>query len=486
MRLPKQLLTVGAFAILAGLTAGGTLATRNRWLPLLTAKKLPSAHEAGHDEHAGHDHGAEGHGGGSDQNSVALSEQARANLGLKAGPVELSDYTKNLVIPGTVVEQPGHSERRITTSLAGVVVKVHAFPGQAVKPGDPLLDIQPTGELLTNAQAELLKLLQDIELVDIELKRLTPLVESGSIPARNKLEKEYERKRLDSQKLVQIQELLVRGLSPYQITEMVEHKTLLREFTIHVPGGPPKAPSKEEGHNHPSIVPTGMRRAPERLESVTADTVYTVENIDIFPGKLVQPGDELCDLGLHTELYLEGHAFERDSRIIALAVQEQRPLTALFEGEGDEPELRDGLHIRYVENSLDAATRTLRFFAPLKNEVVRDAQADNGVIYRSWRFKPGQKVRLLVPVQKLTEQVVVPTEAVVSEGPDAYVFRVNGKLMERVPVIVEHRDPRFVVLRNDGSVFPGDEIAMNQAYQISLALKKQQGSGVDMHAGHNH
>ncbi|OYW24805.1 MAG: hypothetical protein B7Z55_01125 [Planctomycetales bacterium 12-60-4] len=128
----------------------------------------------------------------------------------------------------------------------------------------------------------------------------------------------------------------------------------------------------------------------------------------------------------------------------------------------------------------------MRFFAPLKNEVVRDAKADNGVIYRSWRFKPGQKVRLLLPVQKLTKQVVVPAEAVVSEGPDAYVFRVNGKLMERVPVIVEHRDPRFVVLRNDGSVFPGDEIAMNQAYQISLALKKQQGSGVDMHAGHNH
>lgn len=483
MPLPKQFLIVGAFAILAGVTAGGTIATRDRWLPMLVATPSAPNAEAGHDDHAGHDHG---HGGDENQNNVPLSEQARANLGLKTGPVELSDYTKNLVIPGTVVEQPGHSERRITTSLAGVVVKVHAFPGQAVKPGDPLLDIQPTGEVLTNAQAELLKSLQDIELVDLELKRLAPLVENGSIPARNKLEKEYERKRLDSQKLVQIQELLVRGLTPYQITEMVEHKTLLREFTIHVPGGSPKSPLREEGHNHPSIVPTGLQRMPERLESVTADTVYTVENIDIFPGKLVQPGDELCDLGLHTELYLEGHAFERDSRLLALAVQEQRPVTALFEGEGAEPELREGLTVRYVENSLDAATRTLRFFVPLKNEVVRDAVADNGVIYRSWRFKPGQKVRLLIPVQKLAEQVVVPAEAVVSEGPDTYVFRVNGKLMERVPVIVEHRDPRFVVIRNDGSVFPGDEIATNQAYQINLALKKQQGSGVDPHAGHNH
>ncbi len=497
MRLPRQLLTVGAFAIVTGLAAGATIATRDRWLPLLTVQASAPAAEAGHEDHAGadhtghdhagHDHGADaGHGADGDQNSVPLSEQARANLGLKLGAVELSGYTKNLVIPGVVVEQPGHSERRITTSLAGVVVKVHAFPGQAVKPGDPLMDIQPTGELLTNAQAALLKSLQDIELVDLELKRLAPLVENGSIPARNKLEKEYELKRLDSQKLVQIQELLVRGLTPHQITEMVEHKTLLREFTIHVPGGTPKPPPKDDGHNHPSIVPTGLMRVPERLESAVEDIVYTIESIDIFPGKLVQPGDELCDLGLHTELYLEGHAFERDSRLIALAVQEQRPLTALFEGESEAPELREGLLIRYVENSLDPATRTLRFFVPLQNEVIRDAEADNGVIYRSWRFKPGQKVRLLLPVQKLTEQIVLPADAVVTEGPDAYIFRANGELLERVPVVIEHRDPRYVVLRNDGSVFPGDEIALNQAYQINLALKKQQGSGIDLHAGHNH
>jgi membrane fusion protein, heavy metal efflux system len=123
---------------------------------------------------------------------------------------------------------------------------------------------------------------------------------------------------------------------------------------------------------------------------------------------------------------------------------------------------------------------------PLNNEVVRDAEADNGVVYRSWRFKPGQKVRVLLPVQKLTKQIVLPTEAVVTEGPDTFVFRVNGKLLERLPVAVEHRDPRSVVIRNDGSVDLGDEIAMNQAYQINLALKKQQGSGVDPHAGHDH
>ncbi|OYW20428.1 MAG: hypothetical protein B7Z55_07290, partial [Planctomycetales bacterium 12-60-4] len=229
------MLQFAAFALLAGAAVGVIFASRDRWLPLLAASPIAAVEE--HDDHEGHDHAGHDHGAEEEENAVALSDQARANLGLKLGPVEFSDYTQNLVIPGIVVEQPGHSERRITTSLAGIVSKVHAFPGQAVKPGDPLVDIEPTGELLTNAQSSLLKTLQDLELVDIEIKRLAPLVENGSVPARTKLEKDYERKRLESQKLVQIQELLVRGLTPYQITEMVEHKSLLRELTIFVPGG---------------------------------------------------------------------------------------------------------------------------------------------------------------------------------------------------------------------------------------------------------
>lgn len=467
------------------------MATRDRWLPYLNAGAKPTAHDESQspDDHGSHDHGDHGHdhGHGEEElNSVRLSEQARANLGLKVGTIELANYTRTLVIPGAVVEQPGHSERRITTALPGVVSKVYAYPGQAIRPGDPLLDIQPTGDLLSTAQAELLKTLQDIELVEVELKRLSPLVENGSIPARTRIEKDYERRRLESQKEVQIQELLVRGLTADQINELVAHKTLLREFTIYVPGDAPRPPAEQDRHEHPSVVPTSLLTMEKPVEKGASEVVYTIERMDIFPGKLVEPGDELCDLALHTELYLEGHAFERDSRIIAQAVQEQRPITAIFEGEADQPETREGLVIRYVENSLNATSRTLRFFVPLRNEIVRDSKADNGLVYRSWRFKPGQKVRLLLPVQQLKEQLVLPAEAVVSEGPDSFLFRANGELLERVPVVVEQRDPRQVVLRNDGSVFPGDEVAMNQAYQINLALKKQQGSGVDPHAGHNH
>lgn len=459
----NRFLLLGLLAVAA--VSGAAWAWRDALARSLSRGTAPVA-ETGHDDHEGHDHGDHGHGEG-DANEVMISEQARQNLGLQLGGVELTDYTRTVVIPGRIIEQPGHSERRITTSLSGVVTRVYVHPGQSVRPGDPVFDLQPTGELLTNAQSALLKTLQDLSLAETELKRLIPLVENGSVPARLKIEKEYERTRLESLRLVQQQELLVRGVTQEQIADIVNRKTLLKEFTLRVP-------------DNPDVLLTVTP------DSTADQTVFSVERIDVFPGKLVQPGEELCALALHLELSIEGQAFERDGPVVTQVLQDQRPVSVLFEGDQHEGIRRDGLKIRYVDNSLDAQSRLLRFYLPLRNEVLRDVESDNGVVYRSWRFKPGQRVRILLPVEQLAERIVLPIDALVFEGPDAYVYRVNGKLFERVPVVVEEKDPRSAVLVNDGSLFPGDEVALNQAYQIHLALKQQQGSGVDLHAGHNH
>jgi hypothetical protein len=67
-----------------------------------------------------------------------------------------------------------------------------------------------------------------------------------------------------------------------------------------------------------------------------------------------------------------------------------------------------------------------------------------------------------------------------------YVYRQNGKQFERVPVHVEYRDRKSVVIANDGTLFPGDVVAANGAYQIHLALKNKSGGAIDPHAGHTH
>jgi membrane fusion protein, heavy metal efflux system len=97
-------------------------------------------------------------------------------------------------------------------------------------------------------------------------------------------------------------------------------------------------------------------------------------------------------------------------------------------------------------------------------------------------------VRLLLPIERLKNRVVLPADAVVKEGADSFVFRANGKLLQRIPVQVEHLDARNAVLKQAGALAPGDLIAMNQSYQLNLALKKSQSGERSSHdhAGHSH
>ena len=65
-------------------------------------------------------------------------------------------------------------------------------------------------------------------------------------------------------------------------------------------------------------------------------------------------------------------------------------------------------------------------------------------------------------------------------------FHPNGDHFDREPVHVEYRDPRQVVIANDGTLLPGDRVAISAAQQLHLALKNKSGGGIDPHAGHDH
>jgi hypothetical protein len=100
-----------------------------------------------------------------------------------------------------------------------------------------------------------------------------------------------------------------------------------------------------------------------------------------------------------------------------------------------------------------------------------------------WRFRPGQRVRLQVPVEELKNVLVLPSAAIVREGPEAYVFQQNGDLFNRLPVHVLHEDRLQTVLANDGSVKAGLYLAQSAAASLNRVLKAQAASGIraDVH-----
>ncbi len=179
-------------------------------------------------------------------------------------------------------------------------------------------------------------------------------------------------------------------------------------------------------------------------------------------------------------------SFEQDVPQLAMADQNHWPVLAVFENaDGSMTEVRD-LSIAYLDTEIDATSRTMKFFVKLPNKVTQDRKSDDGLRIVNWRYRPGQRLQLRVPVKQWEQQIVLPIDAVAQEGAEYFVFQQNGDHFDRLPVHVKYRDQYSVVVANDGQLFPGDVVAMRGAHQLQMALKNKSGGGVDPHAGHNH
>lgn len=460
-----------AVAALAAIVSLGWW-TKDRWMPWFATAPFEDKPRTDHDEHR-------------DRDSIVLSEQARTNLGLKTGPVELTEFWDSISVPAAVVEQPGHSHRKVTAPLTGMVRQLFVHPSQLVHPGDPIAELELAGDALATTQGDLLQVIREMEVNQTELHRVEPLVAQGTLPERNLLELQYDRRRLEAQREVKVQLLLLLGLSQEQIHHIESTRTLARTFTVVTPEVASEVQSHRLAGADPSHSPS-----PQDGKAEAADWSYTVESIDAFPGKRVQIGDELCSLAFHAFLFVEGQAFEKEGEIVARAMKERWPVTARFETGLAAPLVRKSLRILFADNVIDPTHRTFRFFLALPNEVTLDSQGPLGEVYRSWLFKPCQKAELDLPTERIDKAIVLPADAVVRHGPDAFVFRVNGDKLERQPVVVVGQARGKFVIANNGDIFPGEVIAMNNAYAIHLALQKAAGQAggehSDDHGDHGH
>src|SRR5262249_14154068 len=95
-------------------------------------------------------------------------------------------------------------------------------------------------------------------------------------------------------------------------------------------------------------------------------------------------------------------------------------------------------------------TRTFAFLIPIENQS-REVSIAAGTRLL-WRFRPGQKVRIQVRVEELSNVFVLPADAIVRDGADAFLFTQNVNTFERVPVHVVYHDRLHVVISNDGAL----------------------------------
>jgi biotin carboxyl carrier protein len=434
-------------AILGGLIAAAAW-YREWWLPLL---RPPAAAEpatsAGDEEPI------------SQATVLELSPQARQNLKLVSRPAKLSNYWRSVIVPGEIADRPGLSDRGVTSPAVGIVTQIHSFAGDTVRPGGRLFTLRLVSEYIHNTQSELFKVTRDIELETEKRQRLAQIGE-GAIPQVRIIEVDQQLRRLQAASESYRQDLLTRGLSLDQIAQVAAGTFVA---TVDVVAPPPVAAPSASGASVPS--------------PPASDFAYEVQELRVDLGTQVQAGQLLGVLSNHGLLYIAGHAFKREASSLERAAQEQWPIHVDF-AEDDAaswPALDQTFEIRHLSNTVDSTSRTFDFFVPLSNQ--SRSYAKDGKTFIVWRFRPGQRVRLHVPVEELKGVIVLPAAAVVREGPEAYVFRQNGDLFDRRPVRVLHEDRLNVVIANDGSVAPGWYLAQGSAASLNRVLKAQSASG---------
>lgn len=441
------------------------------------------------DPHAGHDHGADESG------TLELSAQAQGNIGLTSEflqPLKAETFRRSITVPGLVVERPGRTRVEISTPMAAVITHVHAVQGEAIKPGTLLFQLRITAEALVSTQTDLLRTVGELDVENREIMRLTKATQDGAVPQKTLLERQYAKEKLEVLLGAQKEALRLHGLSERQIEDIAKNRRLLRDLQIIAPGrdshGEDELQLSSTAVRPVSITAARAQAADESTHAVNdADTTPLIlQEVFVHKGETVAAGTTLAVLADYSELYIQGNAFEQDVETLSQSGQRNWKITALFEGAGNSVQKVENLDLVYSASEIDVESRAMSFFVRLPNEVAREMPSPNGQRFLDWKYRPGQRVQLRVPVEEWTEQIVLPVEAIAREGAESFVFQQNGKHFDRVPVHVRYRDSSHAVIASDGSLFPGDVVAQRGAHQMQMALKNKSGGGVDPHAGHNH
>ncbi len=469
--------------------------TRDRWWPALNSwvqatvasnRQAPASDQHGHTDTAAHDdHAGHDHAGHDESSSLELSDQALRNLGLTGdglGQISLTTFSKSITVPALVVERPGRTRIEVATPMNGVITNIHASSGEAVEPNQLLFEIRLTHEDLVRSQTEFVTTLGELDIENREIERLQEVATSGGVARKTLLEREYARDKLQSLLIVQQEALRLHGLSDHQVQQIVETRRLLRELKLYSPSADGTYP--EELKLSSNYLPTGLRTG-NNAHSISEPPLI-LRDVQVHRGQAVTAGQPLGTLVNYSELYIEGMAFEQDIAQLAAASDNGWKVTALFDEANGAANEVPNLEIAYLDTDVDVDSRTMKLFVGLPNEVTHEKRPSEGVRFVSWRYRPGQRLQLRIPVEQWEQQIVLPIEAVAREGAEYFVFQQNGTHFDRLPVHVKYRDQFSAVIANDGQLFPGDVVAMRNAHQMQMALKNKAGGGVDPHAGHNH
>lgn len=451
-------------------------------------------HEAEGEDHSGHDHGDEhGH-----EESPLLSAQALKNLNVEVQELDLSSYTTYRPVAARIEATP-KTVQPILAPIGGTVQEINVEHGELVKKGIVLVtlmrdsiprpELKITGSLLDPEQR--LKGLSVEEISNVESKL------SGEKQAyiwKNSL-KRFGYWTSDAEKVLSSLPKRIQSL-PFSVAvigEISANGYLEEEFVrwIQVDKSAPNrffeiSSYVLEGKSLSLVKNMVKLGAFDSLVTIKVPDLaddFDVHALEIKPGDHVEMGQKLGELHNLRELHIEAHARGSEVPLIMNALKKNMTISAVPLTKDSGSILKD-LKIRNIldDGEKNGATVHLEIS---KNESFINKDS-SGRQFRSWDVRAGTRYIIRVPQKKFDEVFVLPSNAVVEDGPEKVVFIQDGDAYNPAKVVVLYQNDEVAILSQDSDIFPGDPVVTHGAFGLGLALKAQTGGAVDPHAGHNH
>lgn len=232
-------------------------------------------------------------------------------------------------------------------------------------------------------------------------------------------------------------------------------------------------------HDHPPGVDEAAERASEGetggVFNLYAPIGGVVTKREGIQGQGVEPGQTIVEIADYSEVMIEGELPE--SLIGKLGTARGQEVRIRRPGGGGTGELIATGEVRGIAPVVDSVKRTAHLIISAKNAFGEGG--DDAIP----KLKDGMFVSLGVVVCEAKDAVVVPSSALVSDGPMQFVFVKEQDAYVKRDVVPGYRDDRVVEIVE--GLVPGDVVVTRGAYLLTqLRPKGEAGQGHDH--GHDH
>ena len=413
-----------------------------------------------------------------------VSPETAAHIGLETAEVDFGAVQEVLRLIGVVRPVPDQVHK-ITSRIAGTILKITVQVGETVRKGDLIVQIdspalaeyvyearkldseyfQLLGEL-AGAESRIDELLVLVEaalehasIVDAELARLQD--NTAAVAVNVLSDKRADAVQTRSEARLRAIELslahrLLEAMNQ-QVIAMAESREALREVIASIRGQVHEdAPTRVAATDT-----TGLRsdrlstETPGRLGLVSlyAPMSGVVIHRGVTAGQGVDAGEELVEIADYASVQIEGELPE--SLVDRL-------------GSGTGMQVR----IRNVSNTVGdpIGVGRVRFISPMIDPIKRTTHVIVSAENADGRLRDGLYVELSIVLREAASAIVVPASAVVTDGPMHFVFLQDGEFYKKQDIDPGVRDDRVVEVL-DG-VFPGDVVVTRGAYSLTQLRPK--------------